>query len=498
MAMGAGQYRTKRLTVTKSYIKYYSKQIQISEIADVSQPKNDPPLIFLSLGLLIGAFLLLRENGWWLALIFGLNLLKGFFPPPILDLKMYNGLKQRIRLGSERNPDRAIHTIKANFQEYKHKANHSQPYVITPAAPSFGAPPEEFVRQYVLQLLTLKFGFAQADIAYEFPIKLGSSQKRADVVVFFSGTPHTQANIYIIVECKRMDRRDDSAAQDQLESYLAACANARYGVTATFRWRVTEKVNRNGMFTYMPIPALLDARGVSCPIDYQPGKAIEVKVENEVDEFLDDIEIYPVESKPKRILRGSLKYALVAGSVIAVFLLFLNNGQPSVPARPTAYRPSTEVSTSPALLIIATESAPTDTMPSISPTWTAPRFRTFTPSMPAYQPDLSSTDPASVGEVTDEFTEPTVPPVMVLATLAPATLTFTPTEPPSSSSFGVIQTTLDVNLRLTPSTRARVVAVLPPATRVEIIGMNDSGTWLQVRLGTGEVGWVAANLVARE
>lgn len=76
--------------------------------------------------------------------------------------------------------------------------------------------------------LVEEYGYNKADIEPEFRIQHGSKTiGPADIVVFHSGKPHIQENIYIIVECKKKDSKDGI---DQLKSYLAPCKSAKFGV----------------------------------------------------------------------------------------------------------------------------------------------------------------------------------------------------------------------------------------------------------------------------
>lgn len=187
----------------------------MSEIIDAAQPQNEPALIVIGLVLMGGTLLFSGGNvNWWVVGMFGLIVINGLIPPPIVKLTLAGGEKYTIRLGNERRPQRAIRIIRANVYEFQSKTSQARTYTISPASNNYALNPEEYVRQYVLQLLLRTFGYASSDIGYEFPIKLGSSQKRADLVIFHPGTAHTQANIHIIIECKRSDRRDDSAAQE--------------------------------------------------------------------------------------------------------------------------------------------------------------------------------------------------------------------------------------------------------------------------------------------
>jgi type I restriction enzyme M protein len=73
--------------------------------------------------------------------------------------------------------------------------------------------PEEVVRQLYLMELLDKYGYHKDNIQLEYPVKTGSSSKRADIVIFEKNRP-TQP--YIIVELKQPKVID---GKKQLESY---------------------------------------------------------------------------------------------------------------------------------------------------------------------------------------------------------------------------------------------------------------------------------------
>lgn len=92
--------------------------------------------------------------------------------------------------------------------------------------------PEEYVRQNLEKALVRQYKYVARDCVPEFAIKVGSSRKRADVVVFAAGSEHKQENAYIIVETKRAGVSPTNRTEgiDQLRSYMAACLNVRYGL----------------------------------------------------------------------------------------------------------------------------------------------------------------------------------------------------------------------------------------------------------------------------
>jgi hypothetical protein len=85
------------------------------------------------------------------------------------------------------------------------------------------ANPEEIVRQLMLVKLVLHYNYDPQNIILEYPIQIGSTKKRADIVILKDGVP------YIICETKSDSM---SYSKDQLSSYLAV-TRTKYGVTAT-------------------------------------------------------------------------------------------------------------------------------------------------------------------------------------------------------------------------------------------------------------------------
>ncbi len=73
-----------------------------------------------------------------------------------------------------------------------------------------------------------EYGYTLEQMLPEFRIQKGSALiGPADIVVFHDSKDKTQDNIFIIVECKRKNRRD---GVKQLKTYLAGCESADYGV----------------------------------------------------------------------------------------------------------------------------------------------------------------------------------------------------------------------------------------------------------------------------
>lgn len=92
--------------------------------------------------------------------------------------------------------------------------------------------PEEHVRQKWARSLVDEYGYSKSDIMLEFPIRMGTAKKRADIVIFNQGSKGTQEEIAIIIEAKRGDVKasDRSNGEGQLKSYMAACSSCKYGL----------------------------------------------------------------------------------------------------------------------------------------------------------------------------------------------------------------------------------------------------------------------------
>ena len=116
--------------------------------------------------------------------------------------------------------------------------------------------PEERVRQSIAKALVEEYGYKKEDIEIEFPIKVGSSRKRVDIAVFEEGKPHTQENIYIIVETKREDIKpsDKKEGVEQLKSYMASCINCKYGLWIGSERIALEKVKKLKVYDFEDIP----------------------------------------------------------------------------------------------------------------------------------------------------------------------------------------------------------------------------------------------------
>lgn len=96
--------------------------------------------------------------------------------------------------------------------------------------------PEEYVRQTVEKRLVIEHKYSKNQIAIEYPVKIGSGNKRADIVIFDKNCTDEdkkdQHKIHLIIECKKeaVKPSDSKEGIEQLKSYMAACANCQWGM----------------------------------------------------------------------------------------------------------------------------------------------------------------------------------------------------------------------------------------------------------------------------
>jgi len=119
--------------------------------------------------------------------------------------------------------------------------------------------PEEYVRQEILKSLVREYDYPKSDVAVEFTLRLGSRKPRADIVIFEEDEGHEQSNAYIIVECKekKVKATDKKEGVGQLQSYMAACPNAIYGMWTNGLERFCyRKLESRGKIRFEEIPDL--------------------------------------------------------------------------------------------------------------------------------------------------------------------------------------------------------------------------------------------------
>jgi len=93
--------------------------------------------------------------------------------------------------------------------------------------------PEEYVRQTVEKRLINEHKYSASQIKIEHTLQLGSSKKRADIVIFNKDcVNYTQENIHLIIECKNesVELTNSKDGVAQLKAYMSACPNCEWGM----------------------------------------------------------------------------------------------------------------------------------------------------------------------------------------------------------------------------------------------------------------------------
>ncbi len=155
-------------------------------------------------------------------------------------------------------------------------------------------------------------------------------------------------------------------------------------------------------------------------------------------------------------------------------------------------------------------------VPTIVPT--NPPTATFTPQTPTATATITPTVTASLTPtvtqtptitntptITSTPTEtPTITPTSTNIRATDLPPTWTPTTraggstsigEPGMTIQGVVNVSESVNVRDNPSRSGTPVTALPGGSTVQIIGRNEDGTWLQIRLPDDREGWVSAQFI---
>ncbi|MEP7294464.1 MAG: SH3 domain-containing protein [Chloroflexota bacterium] len=80
-------------------------------------------------------------------------------------------------------------------------------------------------------------------------------------------------------------------------------------------------------------------------------------------------------------------------------------------------------------------------------------------------------------------------------TTIPPTPSDTPTATVTPAILGSVNSLQSINVREGPGVNFAAIVALRPATRLEVLGRNNDGQWLNVRMEDGAEGWVLANLI---
>ena len=119
--------------------------------------------------------------------------------------------------------------------------------------------PEEYVRQNIEKALVRQYKNPIDSCKPEVSIKVGSSNKRVDVVIFEENKPHMQENAYILIETKKAKTNPHGKKDgiEQLKTYMAACLNAKFGLWTNGDERYCiAKREKDGGFLYDEIPEI--------------------------------------------------------------------------------------------------------------------------------------------------------------------------------------------------------------------------------------------------
>lgn len=80
-------------------------------------------------------------------------------------------------------------------------------------------------------------------------------------------------------------------------------------------------------------------------------------------------------------------------------------------------------------------------------------------------------------------------------TVIPPTPSDTPIPTSTPPILGSVNSLQSINVRSGPGVAYDTITILRPATRVEILGQNNDGAWLNIRMENGDEGWVSSTLI---
>lgn len=122
--------------------------------------------------------------------------------------------------------------------------------------------PEEYVRQQIEKSIVKEYIYPKNLCMVEYTIKIGSSRKRADIVIFESEERQKQEDIKIIVECKqeKISPNNKKEGLEQLKTYMASCINCEFGLWTNgkdrFVFRKITKAEKVAFDEIIDIPKL--------------------------------------------------------------------------------------------------------------------------------------------------------------------------------------------------------------------------------------------------
>ncbi len=132
--------------------------------------------------------------------------------------------------------------------------------------------PEEYVRQTIEKRLINEHKYSTKQVKIEYTVHLGSSKKRADIVVFDKNcTDFKQENVQIVIECKKETVEPNSAKDGlgQLKSYMSACPNCKWGMWTNGKQKevLRKVIDEKGEFKYDDFNDIPSADGSLDDID---------------------------------------------------------------------------------------------------------------------------------------------------------------------------------------------------------------------------------------
>ena len=117
--------------------------------------------------------------------------------------------------------------------------------------------PEEYVRQEIEKAVIKEYQYLREEIAIEYRIKMGSASPRVDIAIFGENEIPKQENIATIIECKAatVPPTHKKEGVGQLQSYMAACVNAEFGMWTNGQDRFCYwKKEEDGKIKFIEIP----------------------------------------------------------------------------------------------------------------------------------------------------------------------------------------------------------------------------------------------------
>lgn len=114
--------------------------------------------------------------------------------------------------------------------------------------------PEERVRQEWARKLVEEYGYPKESIGVGVTIPMGRARKYADLVIYEPDKPHAIEHIRIIVEAKpeKAKPSDKKKGIEQLQSYLAACPNSKWGLWVGLERQAFQRITKDGKHEFLP------------------------------------------------------------------------------------------------------------------------------------------------------------------------------------------------------------------------------------------------------